>query len=202
MISETQGWSVRPLKGINKDFDEARRNSKRIESSCKSLKAQENSEWKKRQLVIEKYGRVWSQERYGYSYSDVKGEGSMNDWELEYLRMNDPESWWLELVQLPATYDPKGINRKRCPGCGGGAVLVGSNFRIPKKIDDMAWRKIEEMVENGEDMLAKFSPCPTVDQHKEMVDEAVRLLKRAATSSQWEEEKKLRIASVRSSLEK
>lgn len=199
-ISELQGWNVRPLTGENKEFDEACKNGKRIDSSCESVRAQEGSEWKKRQALRDKLGRVWAWEQFGDHFGSVENEEKMELWELDFLRNNDPESWWSEVIRLPATYDPKGVNRKRCPGCGDGALLVGSNFRIPKKKDDTAWRKIEVMIENGEDMLASFSLCPTVNQHKEMVEEALRLKKEAGASAPWEEEKQRRIASMKASL--
>ena len=199
-ISELQGWSVRPLAGTNIEFDQACSNGKRIDSSCESIKAHVGSEWREREALKAKFGRIMAWEQYGDHFGDVENVEKMEAWELEFLRNNDPESWWLEVIRLPATYDPKGVNRKRCSGCGEGVWLVGSNFRIPKKKDNKAWRRIEDMVENGEDMLAKFSPCPTVVQHMEMVEEALRLRKRAAASAQWDEEKQRRIAGIKASL--
>lgn len=190
---------MRPLQGTNKEYDEAWRNAKKIDGSSHSVKVQEGSE--KRQEVGEQVGKFLAWKQYGDPISDVENEEEMEDWKLDFLRINDPDSWWLEVIRLPTTYDSVGVNRKRCPGCGDGALLVGPNFRIPKKKDTKAWRKIESMIESGEDMLAKFSPCPTSDQHKEMVVEAIRLFKRASVSAQWEEEKKCRIAEVRPSLE-
>jgi len=193
---------VRPLKETNKEFAKACKNAKRIDSSSDSVKAATDSDWKKRQVVIEKFGRVWAWKNYGEHFGDVENEEDIKEWELDFLKKNDPESWWLEFILLPAGYNPKGVNHKRCSGCGDEALLVGPNFRIPARKDNKAWRKVEVMVETGEDMLAKFSPCPTVNQHKEMVEEAIRLRRRAQATVQWAEEKKARIAAGNLTLQK
>jgi len=57
------------------------------------------------------------------------------------------------------------VNRKRCPGCGGGVIRVGSNFRVPKRNDEKAWKEIEAMIEEGVDMVARFSACATIEAH-------------------------------------
>jgi hypothetical protein len=67
------------------------------------------------------------------------------------------------------------INMLRCPSCGKGAERVSSNFRIPRKKNNKAWKVIEEMIERGEDMVAKFSFCATVEEHERMVEKAIEL---------------------------
>jgi len=84
-------------------------------------------------------------------------------------------------------------NGKRCSGCGGATTRVGSNFWIPKKEGDKAWKEIEEMIESDVDMLARFSVCATVEKHDEMVDEALMWGESNKSLGLWEDEKRRRI---------
>ncbi|GME65244.1 hypothetical protein ACLA_006790 [Neofusicoccum parvum] len=57
-------------------------------------------------------------------------------------------------------------SRKRCPSCGGDAVPVGSNFRIPGKRDEKGWKRAERMLKEG----VRFSFCPTVEDYEKMME--------------------------------
>lgn len=72
------------------------------------------------------------------------------------------ESWFVEV-------------KKRCPGCAEDAVPVGSNFRIPARKDEKGWREVEKWIEAGEDLVAKFVCCVTVEQHKDRVEKAIEI---------------------------
>ena len=188
-ISETQDWDVRPLRGTNKEFDEACRNGKRIDSSSEAVKNHPDSEWQKRQALIQKFGNVISWDLYGNYFGDDRTEVKMEEAEMEYLRRTDPDTWWLQIIR-------SGANLMRCPSCGDGVLRVGSNFRIPAQSDEKAWKETQAMIEAGEDMVSRFSTCTTVGQHKEMVDEAMRLQSLENNSVAWQEEKRRRIQAL------
>jgi hypothetical protein len=80
------------------------------------------------------------------------------------LRLIWPEAWDEWIVG-------QDTHRKRCPSCGDKVVRVGSTFRIPKQKDERAWRKVEKMIEEGEDMVAKFSYCMTFEEHDRAMEE-------------------------------
>ncbi|QRV94136.1 hypothetical protein RhiJN_22154 [Ceratobasidium sp. AG-Ba] len=122
---------------------------------------------------------------------------SISPEELATLKAGNPEFWWKQLVDngQPATQTPASHNI-RCPLCGSGAVRVGPTFEVPPKKDDKGWRKIEEMVQSGKDMVARFSNCATVEEHQEMVEEALRLQAREKGAEAWNEEKQRRIAAL------
>jgi hypothetical protein len=131
------------------------------------------------------------QHRYFNDPSSVSAE------ELATLKAGDPEMWWTDLVrsgqpdaQVAATHNI------RCPSCGDRAVRVGSTFEIPPQKDDKSWRNIERMIQSGEDMVARFSSCATVEEHKDMVEEALRLRARGQGAESWNEEKQRRIAAL------
>lgn len=95
--------------------------------------------------------------------------------ETEFLKERDPDMWWTDVIKRPYR-DEAGVCILRC-GCGGEVVRVGSNFRIPKQKDEMAWKEIERMIAEGIDMDAKFSCCPTVEEYKRMVESALDVQK-------------------------
>ena len=107
--------------------------------------------------------------------------------QIERLKKYEPELWWRQVTAL---------NLVRCSNCGGTAVRVGSNFRIPKKTDEKGWREVEEMFRSGEDMVAKFSFCSTIEGHEEMVEEAQMRLAKKETEGPWLEEKRRRIVAL------
>ena len=38
---------------------------------------------------------------------------------------------------------------RKCPTCGGKALLMDIRFRPPRKTDDRQWKKVEFLVEHG-----------------------------------------------------
>ena len=50
---------------------------------------------------------------------------------------------------------------------------MGSNFRIPKKRDEKAWKEIQEMIKWRKDIVAKFEFCATMEEHEKMVKRAL-----------------------------
>jgi len=52
------------------------------------------------------------------------------------------------------------------------------------------------MVERGDDMVARFEVCASVEQHEEMVDDALRLRASKQSLALWEIEKKSRIEAL------
>lgn len=109
--------------------------------------------------------------------------------EVEYVKAGDPYSHWTKVVTTPRAYQLGPGVCLRCPSCGKDAVRVGSNFRIPPRKDDKAWRLIDDMIATGEDMDASFSPCPTIEDHKKMVVEAMRRRARENTANEGGQEK-------------
>lgn len=116
--------------------------------------------------------------------------------EAEFVKAGDPYSHWVNIVTTPRAYRLGPGVCLRCPSCGKDAVRVGSNFRIPPRKDDKAWRVIDDMTAAGKDMDASFSPCPTIEEHKEMVAEALRRRAQEEKANEWEEEKRKRIANA------
>ncbi|OCT52420.1 hypothetical protein CLCR_10346 [Cladophialophora carrionii] len=112
---------------------------------------------------------------------DGKGDGDslepgpLSDDDLAWLRDHDPEVWWTRVVGVGHDH------AKRCPGCGGSGVRVGSNFRVPARKDERAWKELERMVSQGVDMLAEFEFCPTVEVWEEMAREAERVKRKEAS---------------------
>ncbi|KAG8699462.1 hypothetical protein FRC09_006614 [Ceratobasidium sp. 395] len=175
-IDEFQNWSVRPLPS-------------RIPEMATAFRAETRL-----------YGKS---NPHGWAFRELRARyfedpGSISAEEFSTLKAQDPGLWWIELVrngepdaQVPASHNI------RCPSCGDHAVRVGSTFRIPPQKDDKSWRKIERMIESGEDMAAKFSSCATVEMHKEMVEEAQRITGREKGAKSWNEEKWRRINALK-----
>lgn len=155
-ISDFQDWAVRRLKEQSPGLAAAYRNSSRMKSSS-GRGSSELATFKRLQQ------KLWDD------------PASLPEEEFEFLKARDPELWWNEVIRMPRISGLPGINMLRCPGCGKGAKRVGSNFRIPKKRDEKGWKAIEEMVERGEDMVAKFSFCATIEEHERMVERASAL---------------------------
>ena len=151
-ISEWQDWRVRPL-WTSPELVEVRRNSNRLHS---------------RQSVLNGEKAAFEKLRNQY-YNDPS---SLSEEERDFVKKNDPEAWWRTVVSTKRVWWQVTVNLKRCPSCGKEALRVGSNFRIPKRKDEKAWREIEDMIREGEDMVAKFSPCATSEEWKNMVDRA------------------------------
>ncbi|KAJ3035438.1 hypothetical protein HDV00_003992 [Rhizophlyctis rosea] len=53
-------------------------------------------------------------------------------------------------------YLDKEFKGKRCAGCVKGVKLIGPNFRPPPQKDVKAWKKVEQMIEDGNHY---FTPC-------------------------------------------
>lgn len=105
----------------------------------------------------------------------IRDSTSLTEEELAYVKEREPEEWWTEIAATPQVYREDAGHLMRCPSCGKGALAVGSNFRIPAKKDERGWKKVEKMIEDGEDMVAKFSPCATFEEHEKMVERAREL---------------------------
>lgn len=84
----------------------------------------------------------------------------------------------------------------RCPSCGDAAVRVGGTFEVPKRKDERAWERIERMIECGDDMVARFQYCCTIEEGLEMSEEAARLRRKDERAEQWKEEKKRRLQAL------
>lgn len=89
----------------------------------------------------------------------LKGE-NWDDWKTLYWH----RSTWLKVTVV------NGDTGKRCPSCGGGAIRVGSNFRVPGRRDERGWKKVDRLVEEGVNLEARFSPCATFGMHRKMVE--------------------------------
>ena len=72
----------------------------------------------------------------------------------------------------------KATHNKRCPSCGDAVIPVGSTFKIPARKDEKAWKSVETMIEEGEDLLARFSYCMTFEEH----DKTMQRLEDAKTA--------------------
>lgn len=195
-IDEWQNWKVRPLPERNEGVREALENGREMDR-----KSGRNPEIAaKRRNVVKLETRYFHTALAGGGREDQTGEErqmkELTPVELQWLRSNDPNMWWIEINRNPLTNWEADAHAKRCPGCGKEGLKVGSNFRIPAKKDEKAWKRIEEMIENGNDLVAKFSVCATSEIHEDMVDEALRLLGSADTIVSWEEEKKNRIEAL------
>jgi len=155
-ISEFQDWTIRPLKKRSPGLTAAYLNSSRMKSSSNqgsvelaTFKALQQKQWDDPALL--------------------------SGGEFEFLQARDPEMWWAEVIRIPRMSGIPEINMLRCPSCGKGVNRVGSNFRIPRKRDEKAWKGIEERIERGEDTVAKFSFYATVEEHERMVKKAIEL---------------------------
>lgn len=93
----------------------------------------------------------------------------LSDEDLAWLKVHDPEAWWLPLIGVG------GQHQKRCPSCRAKGVRVGSNFRVPGQKDEKAWKKLERMGDEGVDMQAEFECCATHEVWGEMAREAERV---------------------------
>lgn len=116
--------------------------------------------------------------------------------EVECVKAGDPYLHWINIVTTPRVYKLGPGVCLRCPSCGKDAVRVGSNFRIPPRKDNKAWRLIDDIIAAGEDMDALFSPCPTIEEHKEIVVEALRRRAQEDKANEWAQEKRKRIANT------
>lgn len=105
--------------------------------------------------------RTWEEDRAQVAAFRAHPE-LLSDKDRDEVMWVDPEAWFVEIV-------------KRCPGCGQAAVPVGSNFRIPARKDEKGWRKVEAWIDAGEDLVAKFASCWTVEQHEKMVKKALEI---------------------------
>ncbi|CZR65541.1 uncharacterized protein PAC_15441 [Phialocephala subalpina] len=155
-ISEFQDWAVRTLEERSPGLAAAYRNSNRMNSGS-------NRGSDELATLIRLQQKQWD------------NPASISEEEFEFLKARDPQLWWTEITRMPRISGVPEINMVRCPGCGKGVKRVGSNFRVPRKRDQTAWKAIEEMIERGEDMVAKFSFCATVEEHERMVKIAIEL---------------------------
>lgn len=129
----------------------------------------------------------------------IEGEPTMEkltDEEMKWLKKHDPEMWWLNINSTSLAWWKSEVHAKRCPSCGNAVLRVGSNFRIPAKKDDKAWKLVEGMIMEDVDLVAKFSVCATFEKHEDMIDEASRINSGTATIGSWEEEKQRRIKAL------
>ncbi len=176
-ISEFQDWRVRPLESKSPELAAAKGNANRINS--RTYKGPEKA------VLAE------IQEK---KFKDPK---SLTEGEHNFLRENDPQEWW-ELVVSGRGWNGEPLEHQiRCPSCGKLAVRVGSKFEIPGKTDEKSWKEIESLISAGEDMVARFSGCATIEEHEEMVKEAERLKRQEVSRDEWEQEKSRRIEQVR-----
>lgn len=97
-----------------------------------------------------------------WDYRFVRGR-EYGDEELGRMREADPEAWWMDVVRIGPGRGER--HWKRCPSCGGQVVRVGSTFKIPARRDEKGWREVERMIEEGVDMVARFSYCMTFEEH-------------------------------------
>jgi hypothetical protein len=159
-ISEFQDWTVRPLEKHSPGLAAAYQFQRNY---CKLLKQEDAQAAAFRRLRQIHWDEHWNDQI------------SLTDEEFEFIKARDPELWWTEFIWRPrANGGPPG-HRARCPSCGESAVRVGSNFRIPKKRDEKAWKEIQEMIKWGEDIVAKFEFCATMEEHEKMVKRALEL---------------------------
>ncbi|CAG8976095.1 hypothetical protein HYALB_00002373 [Hymenoscyphus albidus] len=178
-ISDFQDWSVRPLESCSLELKVAFKNEKRLRRK-KNLETPET-------LAFDTL-----RSRY---YDDPM---SLSLAEVAYVKAWDPCSHWTNLVTTPRFYQPGLGICLRCPSCGKNGVRVGSNFRAPPRKDEKAWRLIGKMIATGEDMGAVFSSSPTIEEHKEMAVEALRIRSQENYSKamEWEAEERKRIANT------
>jgi hypothetical protein len=186
-ISELGDWSVRPLREHIAGLREAMSNENHLKRGRLNNVKERVEELKGRCRAIEE--RDW--------WGQQAGEGEevleLTEEEGAFLKKYDPEMWWTEILRISMTGSMSERIGKRCPGCAGVVVRVGSNFRIPKRTDEKAWKEIEGCIESEVDMVAKFSVCATVEKHNEMVDEALMWRESKQNLLRWEEEKRRRI---------
>jgi hypothetical protein len=169
-INEFQDWQVRPLESTSPEFAAARKNASRINSR-----------------TYTGTGKAVLAEIQEKKFKDPR---SLTEKEREYLRENDPQEWW-ELLVRGRSWNGKPLEHQiRCPSCGKTAVRVGSKFEIAGKNGEKAWKEIEGLIAAGEDMVAKFSGCATIQEHQEMVEEVQR---QEESRAEWELEKARRI---------
>jgi hypothetical protein len=176
-ISEFQEWRVRPLPSYSPGIAEAYRAVNRFWSMSRKNQATEEL------LTCRRLGRKHYNE-----------PSSLSEEEYEYLKARSPSMWWKPIFEAPRELDQPGTNMVRCPSCGKSAIRVGSNFRIPKKKDEKAWKEIEKMIEKGEDMVAMFSFCATVEQYEKMFKRAVEIRRENMTEDEEEKQYQFRIA--------
>ncbi|KAH8804472.1 hypothetical protein F5884DRAFT_796118 [Xylogone sp. PMI_703] len=166
-IDEYQGWGVRPLPQRHAEFSETVRRAKSLGGNWTPSARKGDRAEKQRQIWALR--DRWSAEKWPNPWAEGEKSEPLTEEELDELRRWDPETWWIPITEA------KRQDRKRCPSCGDSVVRVGSNFRVPKKGDNKAWRKITEMIEAGEDLEAKFSMCWTIEQHAKMVEKAIEI---------------------------
>lgn len=95
-----------------------------------------------------------------------EGWGDLSTEERREFALLEPEVWRVRVVGTQ-----NGPHSKRCPSCAGEVLRVGSTFRIPGKRDEKGWREVERMVEEGVDMVARFSYCWTREAHAKALEE-------------------------------
>jgi hypothetical protein len=177
-MSEYGDWEVRPKPEREPGLKAALGNQARLRSKAnwKSEKKREIDALRKRYQEDEENGLT----------EEEKGR----------LKTYEPYLWWRRVITIPRYYELSEKHLVRCPSCGEGAMRVGSTLRIPKKTDEKGWKDIEEMIERGYDMVAKFSVCSTFEVHEEMVEEAQMRKAKKETEGSWLEEKKRRIEAL------
>jgi hypothetical protein len=159
-ISEFQDWSVRPLEKYSLGLAAAYQ----FERNYQRLLKQGDTEL----AIFRRLQRKYSDQRWN--------DGPpLTEEEFEFVKARDPELWWTEFVWRPKVNGGSPCHLVRCPSCRKNAVRVGSNFRIPKKRDEKAWKEIQGMIERGDDMVAKFEFCATTEEHEKMVKRALEL---------------------------
>jgi hypothetical protein len=156
-ISEWQNWKVRPLL-TSPELQEVLQNRDQLHDKKSVLNVEKAAFYRLRNL--------W----YGNRYDNPS---LLSEEQMESVKKYEPEAWWRTIFSPSRDSRWPTENLKRCPSCGKEALRVGSNFRIPKRKDEKGWREIEGMIKTGEDMVAKFSPCATNEEWKDMVDGAI-----------------------------
>jgi hypothetical protein len=156
-ISEWQDWKVRPLLTYP-ELQGVLQNRDQLHDKTIVLDVEKAAFYRLRNL--------WYDNRYDNS-------SLLSDEQREFIKKYEPEAWWRTIFSPSRDSRWPTENLKRCPSCGKEALRVGSNFRIPKRKDEKGWREIEGMIKTGEDMVAKFSPCATNEEWKDMVDGAI-----------------------------
>ena len=152
-ISERQDWKVGPLL-TSPELQEVLRNGEPVFSS---------------ECILNGETVVFVKLRNQYHHDP----SVLSEKQMEFVKKYEPEAWWRTIFSPSRDSRWPTENLKRCPSCGKEALRVGSNFRIPKRKDEKGWRDIEGMIKTGEDMVAKFSPCATSEEWKDMVDGAI-----------------------------
>jgi hypothetical protein len=155
-ISEWQDWKVRPLL-TSPEMQQVLRNWETLHAK-KSVLNVEKAEFRRLR-------NLWYDNRY-------ENPNLLIEEEMEFVKKYELSAWWKTIFSPSRGPYRTTENLKRCPSCGKAALRVGSNFRIPKRRDEKAWREVEGMIKAGEDMVAQFSPCATNEEWKVMVDEA------------------------------